>query len=482
MQTQGLSGLSFLILEDEPLLRKQAAAYLERLGADVTTADTIDRARRLIEDLSFDYALLDVNLPDGLGTDLLKEKVFPSNTGVVIMTAEGGVNGAIEAMKLGALDYLSKPFDLAELPLLIARARRSKQDLRIEEHKRTDTEKNLFFFGSALAEMQTQLEKILASDRRLQESLPPVLIEGETGVGKTTIARWIHHSGPRSAAPLVEVNCSALPETLAESELFGHERGAFTDARTARIGLFEAADGGTLFLDEIPSLSPALQSKVLTAIEDRKIRRVGGNKPIAVDARIIAATNRHLPTLIQEGKFREDLYHRLDLFHIAIPPLRQRGDDLLKLGDLLLEQLCRRHRIAKKIGSVGRKNLLQYSWPGNVRELAHELERAIVFEDEEELSFESLTRRTPTKSPGAQNSNDWFNEGYIFPPEGFSLEGAIMRMIHHALKQSKENVSGAARLLGVSRDYLRYRLAGKSEESTVEKTAQGLRDSKSDAQ
>src|SRR3954469_24776152 len=329
MQNQGLSGLSFLILEDEPLLRKQAAAFLERLGADVTIAENVARARRLIEDLSFDYALIDVNLPDGLGTDLLREKVFPPNTGVIVMTSEGGVNGAIEAMKLGALDYLGKPFDLAELPLLIARARKSKHAERIEEFKRADPEKSLFFFGDALASMQEQLEKILGADRRLGDALPPVMIEGETGVGKTTIARWIHQSGPRAAAPLVEVNCSALPETLAESELFGHERGAFTDARTARIGLFEAADGGTLFLDELPSLSLGLQAKVLTAVEDHKIRRVGGSKEIPVDVRIIAATNRDLPTLVREGQFREDLYHRLDLFSIEIAPLRERGDDIL---------------------------------------------------------------------------------------------------------------------------------------------------------
>jgi transcriptional regulator with GAF, ATPase, and Fis domain len=313
--------------------------------------------------------------------------------------------------------------------------------------------------------MQAQLEKILGADKRLQENLPPVLIEGETGVGKTTIARWIHHSGPRANEPLVEVNCSALPDTLAESELFGHERGAFTDARSARMGLFEAANGGTLFLDELPSLSSALQSKVLTAIEDRKIRRVGGNKPIAVDARIIAATNRNLPTLITEGKFREDLYHRLDLYRISIPPLRARGDDILKLAEMLLGNLLKRHRLEKRIGAAGKKNLMQYPWPGNVRELAHELERAIVFEDADELNFDSLSRRAVPNLAGAKNPGDWFNESYVFPQDGFSLEAAIMRMIQHALKQSKDNVSGAARLLGVSRDYLRYRLSGKSEES-----------------
>src|SRR5437762_13327663 len=207
--------------------------------------------------------------------------------------------------------------------------------------------------------MQAQLEKILAADRRLQESLPPVLIEGETGVGKTTIARWIHHSGPRATQPLVEVNCSALPETLAESELFGHERGAFTDARTARMGLFEAATGGTLFLDELPSLSPALQAKVLTAIEDRRIRRLGGTREIPVDIRIIAATNRELKQLVAEGRFREDLLHRLDLFRLHLAPLRERGADTLKLADTLLARLHQRHRLPRKaISESGKKRLM----------------------------------------------------------------------------------------------------------------------------
>jgi transcriptional regulator with GAF, ATPase, and Fis domain len=263
----------------------------------------------------------------------------------------------------------------------------------------------------------------------------------------------------------VEVNCSALPETLAESELFGHERGAFTDARAARIGLFEAAHGGTLFLDELPSLSLALQAKVLTAVEDHKIRRVGGSKEIPVDVRIIAATNRDLTKLVTEGLFREDLYHRLDLFSIEIPPLRARGDDILKLAELFLRTLSKRHRLTgKNLSSVGRKNLIAYSWPGNVRELAHELERAIVFEDHDHLDFENLAgRRLFEAATPAQEgtAGDWFNSNFVFPPEGFSLEDAILRIINHALKQTNQNVSAAARLLGVSRDYLRYRLAGK---------------------
>jgi DNA-binding NtrC family response regulator len=464
MSNSDLAGFSILIVEDEPLLSKQIAAYLERLGADVTSVSTLQRAKRVIEDLSFDFALLDVNLPDGLGTDLLRQKLVPKNTGTIVMTAEGGIQGAVEAMRLGALDYLVKPFDPAQLPLVITRARRTKQSERLDEHRRSEVSQTneTFFFGSSLAALEAQLEKILAADRRLQSTLPPVVIQGETGTGKTTIARWLHHQGPRANQPLVEVNCSALPETLAESELFGHERGAFTDARSARMGLFEAANGGTLFLDELPSLSQALQAKVLKVVEDHRIRRIGGNKEIALDVRLIAATNRDLAGLVQSGQFREDLFHRLDLFRISIPPLRERGEDILRLAERLLNHLSQRHRLAPKpIHPTGRQNMLAYRWPGNVRELAHELERAIVFEEGSELKLEHLhgVQSQPTNPVEASN-HDWFNEHFDFPPQGFVMDDAINRLIHHALKQSDQNVSAAARLLGVSRDYIRYRLSG----------------------
>ena len=465
MQALSLGGLNLLVLEDEPLLRKQAHAFLQNRGADVTSVDTIERARKVINDLNFDYALIDVNLPDGLGTDLLKDKAFSPNTGVIVMTAQGGVNGAVEAMRMGALEYLVKPFDLEEIPLLISRARRSQQTERIEEHRRKSDTEETFFFGSALAAMQTHLERIIAADKRLTDKLPPVLIQGETGTGKTTIARWLHHQGPRSSKPLVEVNCSALPETLAESELFGHERGAFTDARSARIGLFEAADGGTLFLDELPSLSLSLQAKVLKAIEDHRIRRVGGSKEIPVDIRIIAATNRDLKKVVAEGEFREDLYHRLDLYRIIIQPLRDRGEDIINLAERMLVKLFQRHRLpARKLSAVGKQRLRAYSWPGNVRELAHELERAIVFEEGAELNFDHLVGQATTpKVAGSADATDWFAPGYVFPAQGFNLEEAINRLIRHALKQTNDNVSAAARLLGVSRDYIRYRLSGKAQ-------------------
>ena len=452
--SQLLNGLDILIVEDEPLLRKQLSAHLERLGMEVTGTSTLSGARQLLSDMTFDFALIDVNVPDGRGTDLLKENLFGSNTGVVVMTANGEIAGAVEAMKLGALDYLVKPFDPLELPLVISRARRSKQQSRVAEHRRE--EQPSFFFGSALADLQSQLERILTADRRMQGPLPPVLIQGETGTGKTTIARWLHQRGPRASGPLVEVNCSALPETLAESELFGHERGAFTDARTARMGLFEAASSGTLFLDELPSLSLPLQAKVLTVIEDHRIRRVGSNKPIPTDVRLIAATNRDLRTAVAQGAFREDLFHRLDLYRVTLPPLRERGQDILALARMLVEQLCRQHRLPlKKISQAGQLRLMAYSWPGNVRELAHELERAIVFEDHEELVFDTL--QTPVDPAKPLDSGGWLNPTFTFS-EGFSLENAMGVLIQRALRQTGGNVSAAARLLGVSRDYLRYRL------------------------
>ncbi len=461
MAEADLTGSSILIVEDETLLRKQIAADLERLGADVTGVGSLAAARQQAGEQNFDFALLDVHLPDGQGTDLLKEKALASTTGVIVMTAHGDVSGAVQAMRLGALDYLVKPFEPGELPLVVARARRARQSARLDEHRRSDTTQTgeAFFFGSALAALEKQLAKILAADQRMQTHLPPVLIEGATGTGKTTIARWLHNRGPRANQPLVEMNCSAVPETLAESELFGHERGAFTDARTARIGLFEAASGGTLFLDELPSLSLGLQAKVLKALEDYRVRRLGGTREIPTDVRVIAATHRDLRQLVSAGQFREDLFHRLDLYRVQIPPLRERGEEIVALAEMLMDQLCRRHRLPrKKMTAEGRQKLLRYPWPGNVRELSHEVERAIVFEESEQMNFEHL--HVPAGSAAGADRNDWLNAGFRFPAQGFSLEDAIGRLIRQALEQSGNNVSAAARLLGVSRDYLRYRLSG----------------------
>lgn len=457
MPNQILTGLDVLVVEDESLLRKQVAAHLGALGADVTGVDTLAAARRALADFAFDFALLDLNLPDGRGTVLLQEKAFPPDTAVIVMTAEGGAAGAVECMRLGAVDYLVKPFEVEELPLVMQRSRQQRQAARLHEHRQNRQTEPLFF-GRTLAGLQEQLHRILEADRRLGEHLPPVLIEGETGTGKTTLARWLHQQGPRGAHPLVEVNCPALPETLAESELFGHERGAFTDARTTRMGLFEAADGGTLFLDELPSLSLPVQAKILKALEDHRIRRLGGTREIPVDARVVAATHSDLRQLVEARQFREDLFHRLDLYRLRIPPLREWGEEILELAQMLAKRLFRRQRLpVRPVSAAGRRRLLAYSWPGNIRELAHELERAIVFERGDELEFEAIERLR--SAGGKADPNDWFNPRFRFPDQGFDLDQAIGRLIQHALAQTGNNVSAAARLLGVTRDYLRYRLS-----------------------
>lgn len=473
--SSALADLSILVVEDEPLLRKRYAGHLESEGAEVTAVGTLRDATAALANLDFDVVVLDVNLPDGKGTDLLRGQKLAPATSALVMTAQGGVTGAVEAMRLGAADYLTKPFDLPDLTVRVLGARRAKHLRRAEEFRRdgpgaaplppppaaaspaTTPPADTFFFGRSLAGIEAQLQKILAADERLQTGLPPVLIEGETGTGKTTIARWLHARGPRAHAPCIEVNCSALPEALAESELFGHERGAFTDARAARIGLMEAADGGTLFLDELPSLSPGLQAKLLTAIEDRAIRRVGANKPKHVDVRIVAATNADLRALVAAGKFREDLLHRLDLFRVRIPPLRERGDDVIALAEVLLARIARRYGLASPaIPAEGQRRLRAHAWPGNVRELAHEIERAVVFEGEARLTFQSLAARAnAAASGGAPNP---LRDDFVFPESGFSLEATIDHLIQRALAQTSGNVTAAARLLGVTRDYVRYHL------------------------
>jgi DNA-binding NtrC family response regulator len=455
------ASLSFLVLEDESLLRRRCTGFLEAQGADVTAVGLLEEARNALESIDFDGALLDVNLPDGLGTDLLRDGAIPPATAVVIMTAEGGVSGAVDAIRMGASDYLTKPFDLEELPVRFMRAQRARRTERAEEHKREQAAaQSDFFFGRRLRPVELMIEKIVAADGRLSRFLPPVLIEGETGTGKSTLARLLHSRGPRWKGPLIEVNCSALPESLAESELFGHERGAFTDAKEARIGLMEAADGGSLFLDELPSLSAPLQAKILTAIEDHSIRRVGSNKTVEVDVRIIAATNLDLRAAVAAGSFREDLFHRLDLFRLQIPALRERGEEIVDLAGQLVERTAKQYGLpAPGITPEGRRRLAGYDWPGNVRELSHEIERALVFGEGGDLGFESLERGGSGRTPGA----DWLSQGFSFPEQGFDLDQAINTLVQRALEQSDGNVSAAARLLGVSRDYVRYRLKSREE-------------------
>ena len=285
-----------------------------------------------------------------------------------------------------------------------------------------------------------------------------VLLLGESGSGKELAAQAIHAASRRQHKALVTLECAGLTETLFESELFGHVKGAFTGANTNKTGLAEAADGGTLFLDELPSLAQSLQAKLLTVLEDHSLRRVGATRPIAVDSRIIAATNADLGVLVTAGKFREDLLHRLDLFRVRLPPLRERGNDILVLADALLARVCKRYgQKPPVIPPEGQSRLLAHAWPGNVRELAHELERAVVFGGERGLNFGHLGG---TQATGSAEYTAWMRPGFVFPESGFSLEAVIDRIVAQAVQQAEGNVSAAARLLGVSRDVVRYRIKG----------------------
>ena len=456
-----LKGKEVLLLEDDLLLGKCIEAFLCGLGMEVTRVESCTHAKSALQEMFFDFALFDLNLPDGDSLSLLKSGYIADNTLCILMTGEGGVKSAVESIRLGAADYLSKPFDVEELPLVFQQAQANRKNKRLVEHVTKNTKKraeHLFFEGSFGGDLQ-QLEKILSADNRLKECLPPLLIDGPTGAGKSTYARWVHANGPRSEAPFIALNCSAIAENLIESEMFGHEKGAFTDAKDGRIGLFEAADGGTLFLDEVTSLSLSAQAKLLLAIESQKIRRVGGNKDIAIDARIIAAANCDLRKMIAEGRFREDLFHRLDLLRISIPPLSQRSKDLPKLADHFLLTLSQKYHLTKpELDSESVRYLQSHSWPGNNRELLHELERAIVLhEPGTTLSLPSANQFIAGAKPETQ-STDWLNEDFEFPESGFAYEKEILRLINLAIEQTNGNVSEAARRLGVPRDYLRYRL------------------------
>lgn len=451
------AGSEVLLLEDDAGLRKRLAAHLRALGAEVTACGTLEEARRLLRELRFDFALVDLHLPDGEVLTLLREGAFSENTGIVVMTAFGGVKQAVEAMRLGASDYLSKPFEPDELPLAFLRCRATRQALRRDEHHAAGDAPGSaapLIFGASLERVRAQLDAILAAERRLARHLPPVLIEGETGTGKTALARWLHAQGPRATRPFINLNCAALPEALAESELFGHERGAFTDAKRARTGLFEAADGGTLFLDEVGALAPATQAKVLLAVEDGRIRRLGGTREQIVDVRVITANLRPLAELVRTGAFREDLFHRLDLLRIELPPLRERGTDVVELARHLLGRLAVRHGLGKlSLTPAGEARLLGQPWPGNVRELAHELERAVIFSGGgTELDLAHLP------AGNAAPVAPWRNPAWRLPENGFSLDQAVAEFITDALRETGGNVSAAARRLGVTREFIRYRL------------------------
>ena len=380
-----------------------------------------------------------------------------------MMTAHGSVTSAVEAMKRGAFDYLNKPVDLDELRVLIEKAvahLQLRRELNYLKSKGDAGRRVSSILGEspAISALREQVRHIVSLESIQGTGGPTVLLLGETGTGKGLVAHAIHHQGTRAAGPFVEINCAAIPSALLESELFGYERGAYTDARTAKPGLFEAADGGTLFLDEIGSMDPALQVKLLKVIEDKSVRRLGGLRPKSINARLVAATNCDLEASVAEGAFRQDLYYRIKVLTIEIPPLRERGEDILLLARHFLDTFARQYgRPRKGLTETAEAALRAYAWPGNVRELAHVMERAAVLHAGTAIAAEELGI-TPIKPPVPVTVTPDGGVQVDFAAGSIVLEDVERQLIARALEAAGWNRAAAAQLLGVSRDTLRYRL------------------------
>jgi DNA-binding NtrC family response regulator len=458
-----------LIVDDERNLARAVKAFLAEAGYEAETAADAEQALSLVQSIRPDVVFADVRLPGMSGTDLLRRiQEFDPAIPVIIMTAYGTIEGAVEALKLGAFDYMKKPLDLEELKLLADRARETallRQELsyyrRRESHEAAFA--SIIGQSAAMAAVMDRVRQIAALDE-----IPPVLITGETGTGKGLVARSLHQSGKRAGKPFIDVNCTALPATLMEAELFGYERGAFTDAKESKLGLFEAAEGGFIFLDEVGDLELSLQGKLLRAIEERTVRRVGGIRDRRIDVRILAATNRNLEQEVQRNQFRSDLYFRLAVILLHLPPLRERGEDVLLLADHFVRRFSAKYgKQVRRLDDEARDVLLLYPWPGNVRELSHVIERAVLWSREHMLRVEHLSLSTPHPTEREEDQADaGVSDGRLpeagtasaLPPDGVDLTRWERTLIERAMRESGGNQTKAAQRLGISRDTLRYRL------------------------
>ncbi|HEY7728339.1 MAG TPA: sigma-54 dependent transcriptional regulator [Candidatus Eisenbacteria bacterium] len=445
-----------LVVDDERTLRFALKEGLAEDGYRVETAGDGAEARAALERAEFHLVLLDQKLPDASGLDLLREfKAKRPEIQVVIMTAYGKFQWAVEATKAGCFDYVAKPFELDHMKLIIQNAlsqRRLTEEVhRLREAERRRAGTTLIVGGSSrMAKIFETVRKIAATGSST------VLLQGETGVGKELLAREVHELSAASEGPFVEINCSAFPENLLESELFGYEKGAFTDAKRTKKGLMELAHGGTLFLDEIGEMSLALQSKLLRALEQKRFRRVGGTSDIHVEARFIAASNRDLKTLVEQQRFREDLFYRLDVIRVVVPPLRERPEDIPALIDHFVAHYNRElGKSVKGPSDEALALLLAYRWPGNVRELRNVIERAILLESEEWILPEHLPLEVVGSAGGGPRvlTTRLHAEGMIT-----TLAQAEKVAIEMALAQTGWNKTKAAEALGISRQTLRTKL------------------------
>jgi DNA-binding NtrC family response regulator len=448
-----------LIVEDEKLIRWSIKARLEKEGFDVAEAESGKRAFESLAMEDYDLMLLDYRLPDTTGMEILERiREQKSELSVVMMTAYGTVESAVQAMKLGAFDYLTKPVNLDELAVIVQKAlettrlRREVRRLRSEQ-RASHGQVRLIGNSSAMREVTDLIEKICMSQATT------VLLEGDSGTGKNVVAKAIHYGSQRADRPFVNITCSALTETLLESELFGHERGAFTDAKSQKKGLLETADGGTAFLDEIGEMGPAMQAKLLRFLEEKAFRRVGGTRDLHVDVRIIAATNRDLERAVREGRFREDLFYRLRVIPIHLPALRDRRDDIPLLVQYFLDHFNLEFRKSTtEVAPEAMERLMAYDWPGNIRELRNVIERIMILEDKDRIDLGDLPVSLRSGDGHFTGSTPLGTSTTAVPVGSMTLEEMERDAISRALEMASHNQVRAAKLLGISRDTLRYRM------------------------
>jgi DNA-binding NtrC family response regulator len=457
--------LRLLIVDDEEASRYGMRRALTTFGYNVSEAESAEAARILIKQQLPDLMLLDVNLPGISGLDFLRELQESNGSGplVIIITAHGSERMAVEAVKSGAYDYLSKPFELDDLRLVIKNAaetvelRRENLSLR----RRIEVERSQ---RGALIGNSEGMQRVRAVIDKVAETDATVLVRGESGTGKELVAREVHErNSARSKGPFVAVNCAALPSELIESELFGHEKGAFTGAAAKRQGKFEQADGGTLFLDEIGDMSANVQAKLLRALEERRIERLGGNESIPVDVRIVSATHRPLEQEIANGNFRADLFYRLRVVTIDIPPLRERREDIPLLAETFTRLAAERYGLPlRQVGQSALRRLMEYEWPGNVRELKNTIERAAIMAEGEELRSQDLPEEiTPATGKPVASSPDGSDGGLAVPFTADFREDRRefeRRYISRCLEHTNGNVTRAAEILGMHRQSLQHKL------------------------
>jgi two-component system response regulator AtoC len=454
-----MARFTVLIVDDERTFARSIKLFLEEQGYEAEVANDGDRALQLLEKMHPDVVFLDLRLPKASGLDLLKRiRAYDPMVAVVMMTAHGTIENAVEAMKLGAFDYVTKPVDLDEVKIIVDRA---QEDRRLRQEVRYYREKEARDHEIALVGRSEAMQRALREIQRLASlaEAPAVMLTGETGTGKSLVARALHAGSRRGRGPFIEVDCTSLPPSLVETELFGYEKGSFTDAKESKIGLIEAAEGGTVFLDEVGDLALPLQGKLLRAIDERTVRRVGSVRDRKVDAWIVGATNKDLAAMLAAGSFRKDLYYRLAVVTIHLPPLRERAEDIAPLAECFLERFGGKYgKRVSRLSADALASLSECDWPGNARELRHVIERAVLGSSAEATELDRASLGPLSQSPAARPGEPRAGSGR-FPTEGIRLAEWERGMIEQALSEAKGNQTNAARLLGISRDTLRYRMA-----------------------